>query len=72
MTRIKLSRPELMLIAGTRVVLGVGIGLLLSDKLANPSRRAVGLTMFAIGAITTLPLLMQVAGRSACADYREM
>ena len=37
-----LTIPELILIAGTRVALGVGIGLLIADKLTDNERRAAG------------------------------
>ena len=30
--------PEIMLVAGTRVALGVGVGLLLSDRLSEDQR----------------------------------
>jgi hypothetical protein len=36
-----LTNPELILIAGTRVALGVGIGLLLVDKLTDHERRGL-------------------------------
>jgi hypothetical protein len=34
--------PELTLIAGTRVALGIGIGLLLAYKLTDKERKAAG------------------------------
>lgn len=55
--------PELALIAGTRVALGVGLGLLLADRLTDDQRRAVGWALFAIGALTTIPLAAEVLGR---------
>ena len=58
--------PELGLIAGTRVALGVGLGLLLSDRLEDKPKRAVGWTLLTVGALTTLPLLAGVIhGRPA-------
>jgi len=38
----RLTVPELILIAGTRVALGVGIGLLISDKLSVDARKRRG------------------------------
>jgi hypothetical protein len=58
----KLSMPEIGLIAGTRGMLGAGIGLLLSGKLNKDQRLAVGWTLVAVGAVTTIPLLMNVLG----------
>ena len=40
--------------------LGVGIGLLLSDKMTESQRRAVGVTLVAIGVATTIPAAMAV------------
>ena len=60
MIRRTVTLPELGLIAGTRGALGAGIALLLADRLAPESRRAVGWTLFAVGAISTLPLLAQI------------
>ena len=51
--------PELALVAGTRGMLGAGIGMLLAPKLGDRERRAVGRTLFLIGLSTTIPLVMQ-------------
>jgi hypothetical protein len=56
----RLTLPEIGLIASTRGMLGAGIGLLLSGKLSKEQRRAVGWTLVMVGAITTIPLLMNV------------
>jgi hypothetical protein len=52
--------PELFLIAGTRVALGAGIGLLVAERLSDQQRRAVGWTLLGVGAITTIPLAANV------------
>lgn len=52
--------PELALIAGTRAALGLGAGLLLGEHMRPQSRKAIGWTLFAIGALTTIPLAAQV------------
>ena len=49
--------PEIMLVAGTRVALGVGIGLLLSDRLNNDQRKAAGWALLAVGVLTTIPIV---------------
>ena len=54
--------PQIGLIAGTRVMLGAGIALLLAEKLTAEQRQAIGWTLFAIGALTTIPLALQVLG----------
>jgi len=58
-----LTIPELILIAGTRVALGVGIGLLFADKLTDNERRAAGWALVGVGALTTVPLAMNVLGK---------
>jgi hypothetical protein len=58
-----LTLPELGLIAGTRAALGAGLALLLGDRLDSKPRRAVGWTLLAVGALTTLPLAAQVLHR---------
>jgi hypothetical protein len=55
-----LTIPELMLIAGTRVALGVGIGLLLSDKFSEDERKGAGWALAAVGAVTTIPLVINI------------
>ena len=60
MNRTALSIPEIAIIAGTRGMLGAGVGLLLADRLSREQRRAVGWTLFAVGAITTVPIAVQL------------
>jgi hypothetical protein len=54
--------PEVGLIAVTRAMLGAGVALLLCEKLSAEQRRAIGWTLVAVGALTTVPLVMQVLG----------
>jgi len=60
MRETRVTLPELGLIAGTRGALGAGIGLLLADHLSDEQRRAVGWTLFLVGAISTVPLAFEV------------
>ena len=55
MKRVDLSLPELLFVIATRAALAAGVGLLLSDRLRGGKRRKVGLTLIALGALTTLP-----------------
>jgi hypothetical protein len=41
-------------------MLGAGIGLLLSGKLSKDQRKAAGWALVAVGAATTIPLLITV------------
>jgi hypothetical protein len=52
--------PELAMIAGPRMALGAGIGLLVADRLSDEQRRAVGWTLLGVGAISTFPLAAEV------------
>ena len=52
--------PELALISGTRGMIGIGLGLLLGGKLKKDRRRALGWTLFSIGAISTIPILIKI------------
>jgi hypothetical protein len=61
-----LSLPEIMLIGGTRVALGVGIGLLLSEKLNDDARKGAGCALLAVGLISTIPLAIEILGKPQC------
>src|SRR5579863_150529 len=52
-----------MLIAGTRAALGIGIGLLISDRLNDDQRKAAGWALLAVGVVTTIPILRGVLGK---------
>ena len=62
MMTTELRLPELALVAGTRGMLGAGIGLLLADNLGDRQRKGVGWTLVAIGVLTTIPLAAIVFG----------
>lgn len=59
----RLTIPDIALIGGTRAALGAGLALLLANKLNHGERRAVGWTLFLVGAITTIPLVANVLGQ---------
>jgi len=60
MKQVRINLPELALIAGTRGMLGAGIGLLLADRLPGTQRKAVGWTLLAVSLLTTIPLAIGV------------
>jgi len=62
MRETEITVPELMLVAGTRAMLGAGLGLLFADRMSDDSRRAIGWTLFAGGAVTTIPLARELFG----------
>jgi hypothetical protein len=63
MKKTELTLPELALIGGTRGLLGAGVALLLASKLEEDQRKAIGWTLFLIGAISTIPLAIDVLGK---------
>ena len=63
MYQTKISLPELGLVGGTRAVLGMGIGLLLAGRMSDEQRRAVGWSLFLVGALSTIPLAIEVLGK---------
>jgi len=56
----KVTVPELVLIGGTRVAIGVGVGLLLKEKLNKDQPKAAGLALLIVGALSTIPLALEV------------
>ena len=56
----RVTVPELILIGGTRVALGLGLGFLLKDKLNDDQRKAAGWALFLVGALSTIPLALEV------------
>jgi hypothetical protein len=62
MNSLILSPPLLAFVVGTRAALAFGLGLLVADRIAKPRRRAIGLTLVAIGAATTIPAAILVVG----------
>jgi hypothetical protein len=63
-----LTIPEIMLIAGTRVALGVGLGLLIADKLSRDARKGAGWALLAVGALSTVPIAVDVLGKPQVAE----
>ena len=57
---VSLRIPEIGFIAGTRGALGAGLGLLLADKLNYRQQKKVGWVLLTIGAVTTVPIIVNV------------
>ena len=53
-----ITLPELILIAGTRAAIGVGVGLLVKGKLNKDQRRGAGLALVILGGLSTIPLAL--------------
>ncbi len=63
LTKRALTIPEIALIGGTRVALGIGLGLLISDRLDEDQRTTAGWALFTVGVLTTFPLVMSVLAK---------
>ena len=57
---VSLRIPEIGFIAGTRAAFGAGLGLLLADKLNRGQRKRVGWILLTIGAVTSVPIIVNV------------
>ena len=55
--------PEMALVAMTRGMAGAGIGLLVAERISPQARRPVGWTLLAVGAATTIPILLAFLGK---------
>jgi hypothetical protein len=58
-----LTIPELILLAGTRLALGAGVGLLIGEKLGRDARKGAGWALLAMGALTTIPIVAGVLSK---------
>lgn len=63
MKKVELTLPEVGLIASTRGMLGAGVALLLSGKLSEDQRKTVGWTLLLIGALSTIPLAIDILSK---------
>jgi hypothetical protein len=63
-----LTMPEIILIAGTRVALGAGIGLLLAGKINDGERKGAGWALLAVGAFTSIPLALGLRSKPQVAE----
>jgi hypothetical protein len=70
MANVVLNLPTFGFIVATRAALGIGFGLLLSERVPAERRRAVGLALVALGAATTIPAA--IALRRGTAEGRRL
>ena len=64
MKTVTLTFPELLLLVGTRAMLGAGIALLIAKHLSDPQRETAGVVLAGVGLLTTVPLAIEVMGKS--------
>jgi len=51
---------DLLLLAGTRVMVGAGLGLLLGPRLPASLRRPLGCALLAVGGLSTIPIACRI------------
>lgn len=68
MTERTLTIADIILIAGTRVALGIGVGLLLSSRLSRDARKGAGIALFAVGVLSSIPIFANVRRRPSLVD----
>jgi hypothetical protein len=57
----KTSEPFDGLLTLTRTAVGLGIGMLLADKIKQPVRQAAAIALVSVGALAAVPFLVKVA-----------
>ncbi len=55
---------DVMLLVGTRVALGIGVGLLVATRLDDRARKAAGVALVAVGVLTTVPIALNLRASS--------
>jgi hypothetical protein len=55
-----LTLPELALLAGTRVAFGIGIGLMIAEKIPRDARKGAACALLLVGALSTIPLAVAI------------
>jgi len=63
-----LTIPEIILLGGTRVALGAGIGLLLARRMNDDQRKGAGVALAVVGALTTIPIVINIIKKPDLAD----
>jgi hypothetical protein len=58
--QLQISVPELILVAVTRGAIGVGVGLLIANRLSRKRRKTLGLPLFVLGALSSIPIAIRI------------
>jgi hypothetical protein len=56
----QVSKPQLFAVAVTRVALGVGLGLLLSERIPASRRKRIGVGLLTAGIASTIPIAFNI------------
>ncbi len=55
------QRPLENVLALTRTAFGLGIGMLVADKIKRPTRQTAAIALMSVGALAALPFLVKLA-----------
>ncbi len=72
MRQITLTLPEIGLIGGTRFAIGVGIGLLISDRLSRDQRQGAAWALLAVGVISSIVIGVGLIAKLGAERPREL
>jgi hypothetical protein len=70
MKRFEVTVPEVALVALTRGMGGIGIGLLAAGTMRARTRRIAGMALLAVGVLSTIPLVLQIFAKRPPIDGR--
>lgn len=60
MGKLRLNKRTFGFVVSTRAALAFGVGLLVSSRIPEKRRRAIGLSLVGLGAATTVPAVMAI------------
>lgn len=58
--KLSITFPQLVLVAATRGMIGMGVGLLLSNLLSRNHRKIIGLPLLIAGALSSIPIAIRL------------
>ena len=65
MTKHQVSKPQLFVVAITRVALGIGVGLLLSERVPSAYKKRLGIGLLDAGIASTIPIAFNIFSEPA-------
>jgi hypothetical protein len=66
--KLTISLPELIAVGATRGMIGVGAGFILSNLVSRKTRKRIGIPLFAIGLLSTIPIATRIFHKGTPAD----
>ena len=64
MKKIETDVSKLAFVVATRAALAFGVGLLVAPTLSDDRRRTLGMSLIALGVLTTIPAALALFGKS--------